>query len=366
MIIRKLLFAIITLYAFSSKAQFSSNSFNHDFFLKGGYGIPYAGYGLSAEWRHKKIGTGLSIGFSPKKKFEFQTLPSSSQFSIFSCYYFSNISESWQPRMGVLAGWVNRYNDDRIGIDKYDANVYSVALITGLEYSIKKIYFNFDITTFYGALKLPLYNNPYFDKKIVVSPSIGVGIHLGGNSGRPSMNIDFDKFLAKKDKQAELNKNYSQQIKNCIDAKFLVKEQSKNGVIDNSVLFSHIVDNQYVFVFLNLDSCKITNRCQNFRFNKNNFIKVYLCELSENDTIFNTELIEKYGIASSCDNYKAIDGWINIVSNQKILKKRSKEVKISYKIKNAKFVNNCDMQNEIYFDEIIVIDAVNDNKKAAK
>jgi len=268
--------------------------------------------------------------------------------------------------MGVLAGWVNRYNDDRIGIDKYDANVYSVALITGLEYSIKKIYFNFDITTFYGALKLPLYNNPYFDKKIVVSPSIGVGIHLGGNSGRPSMNIDFDKFLAKNNKQAELNKNYSQQIKNCIDAKFLVKEKSKNGVIDNSVLFSHIVDNQYVFVFLNLDSCKITNRCQNFRFNKNNFIKAYLCELSEDDTIFNTELIEKYGIASSCDNYKAIDGWINIVCNQKLLKKRSKEVKISYKIKNAKFVNNCDMQNEIYFDEIIVIDAVNDNKKAAK
>lgn len=352
-------FLAFTIFESSIYAQKYGSDVEHELHLKGGYGVSYSGYGANIEWRNNNIGAGFTAGYLPKQKYEFATLSRSFQYSIFGMFYFNNISKNWKPRIGLLTGWVNRYYDDRIGSDKYDANIYSVALVPGLQYQYKRTYFNFDLNTYYGSLKFPFFNNPYFQEKIYVSPSVGIGYQLGNINKKINLKIDFDKisFNNSNNKELELDRNYNKQVKQCISSNYVMGKDAKYGICNNTILYSQVVEHQYLYITLNLDSCYIENNCVNYRLNKQNFIKVYLVDLEDMQYINCENILEKFETVEKCKLFYAIDGWISIVSNQKKLKKKSKNVKIAFKIKNLRFVNSCDLENEIYFDELIVIDA---------
>lgn len=355
-----LCFVAFAIFESSCYAQKYGSDVEHELHLKGGYGVSYSGYGANVEWRNRRIGAGFTAGYLPKQKYEFATLSPSFQYSIFGMYYFNNISRNWKPRIGLSTGWVNRYYDDRIGSDKYDANVYSVALVPGLQYQYRRLYFNFDLNTYYGSLKFPFFNNPYFQEKIYVSPSVGIGYHIGYLNRRINLKINLDKlsFKIANNKEIELDKNYNKQVKQCISNNYVMGKYTKYGVCNNTVLYSHVVEHQYLFIVLNIDSCKVENNCINYRFSKQNFIKAYLIEIEDLQDVNCCTILEKFENIEKCKRFYALDGWISIVSNQKKLKKKSKDVKIAFKIKNVRFVNECDFINEIYFDELIVIDAM--------
>lgn len=355
-----LCFLAFTIFESSIFAQKYGSDVEHELHLKGGYGISYSGYGANVEWRNRRIGAGFTAGYLPKQKYEFATLSPSFQYSIFGMYYLNNNSKNWKPRIGMSIGWVNRYYDNRIGSDKYDANVYSAALTSGFQYQYKRTYFNFDLNTFYGSLKFPFFNNPYFQEKIYVSPSVGIGYQLGNLNRRMNIKVDFDQisFRNTNNKESVLNRNYNKQVKQCISSNYKIEKDAKYGICNNTVVYSHVVEHQYLFISLNLDSCKVENNCINYRFSKHNFIKAYLIEIEDLQDINCCTILEKFENIENCKRFYALDGWISIVSNQKKLKKKSKEVKIAFKIKNVRFVNSCDSENEIYFDELIVIDAM--------
>ncbi|MCX7861735.1 MAG: porin family protein [Bacteroidales bacterium] len=146
--------------------------------FKIGQGISYAGMGIAAEYRYKKLGIMGSVGFQGEQ-YEFeQTIPSSWNVSTNVRVYLSKRDGYWQFFTGVHAGWLSNYYHPDIGNNSYQYTVYGLAWQLGVEVREELLNFEIGVGIDPGYLTLNSAKHPYYNSRWYFSPSIGIGVNL--------------------------------------------------------------------------------------------------------------------------------------------------------------------------------------------
>jgi hypothetical protein len=157
--------------------------------MKIGRGIPYSGYGTNIEAGINNIGAYLSIGYETAKN----PIKASTNFGT-GIRFYDNMSNYFNIRYGLHAGWVNNYYyDNALKNTNYNPNVYGISLLGGGEFSFKYILFDFDATLSPSFAIFNSKTHPYY--RSYFGLSAGIGFNFG--------NIKFHK---KKPKYKEIKK----------------------------------------------------------------------------------------------------------------------------------------------------------------
>ena len=143
-----------------------------------GFGMIYGGLGGNAELGIRHLSAFGSFGYAPKSYGAPIPIQASYNYLLGFRYHFNVGSEMIFPHAGLGFGWITNYYDQRIGLMKYDQNVYGLSLHTGVQiYSEEGFVFNFDIAMSSSAVIANPNTHPYF-YVFYIRPCVGVGYDL--------------------------------------------------------------------------------------------------------------------------------------------------------------------------------------------
>ncbi len=359
--------------------------------IHGGIGVPLSGIGLSGELRNHRVGFYGSSGYLYPIKTEQHTVSQSFNFGAGTYFYFNKIARNWQPKVGLHAGWLNNYYDERIGTESYKASVYGLSFLGAFEFHSNWMYLNLGLCVDPGNMLFEKEKHPYYNsgQKLFISPFVSIGTSMGDlvQKNKQKHNKKYQKKTKTQNafiRQVKRNQNVFQKTlylfaskerktyqrsitEECIssESEYIITNKNQ-GACGNIQLYQQIVADRYLFVFLNLDTIEAKPECTSYDVNKNlQNIRIYLLDVEQmSDSICctcNYHELQNINDSEKPLKYYATEGKISIsTSRTAISLNNQKPYRVAVKLTDIKFERVLNQEHEtIFLDEVIIYDVLN-------
>jgi len=250
-------FAIIFFQFAFADVSFAQTSLNKDklLVLKIGKGVNFGGYGLNTEFRKNKFSVQLFGGYNPERVLDSVIVKDSYNFGLNSFYYFFDSKSPIKPKIGIHLGWLNNYYNEKIGHNKYNQNVYGLALIPGLEFGDGIVRFGLNLIIDPGFAIIDKKNHPYYTDAFYFSSSFGMGIDIVGLNKFIKTHKVL-KFFDKNAKKGKSNNDSEKEVntieKTTIEDKCFtlegISESISKGICGENAIYQQISSDKFVIV----------------------------------------------------------------------------------------------------------------------